>query len=64
MEQVNIACDTDAKPMQPAMADCVPKCVRKGIVASDVESMTLKNVQITGYEGERIEARNVEITEE
>ncbi|MBQ7845097.1 MAG: glycoside hydrolase family 28 protein [Clostridia bacterium] len=64
MEQVNIACAPDAAPMQPAMADCVPKCVCKGIVASDVEKMTLKNVQITGYEGERIEARNVKIAEE
>ena len=64
MEHVNIVCARAAKPMQPAMADCVPKCVYKGIVASDVRKMVLKDVMITGYEGERIETKNVELIEE
>lgn len=64
MEHVSIVCARAAKPMQPAMADCVPKCVYKGIVASDVEKMVLKDVLITGYEGERIETKNVDLTEE
>ena len=64
MEHVNIVCARAAKPMQPAMADCVPKCVYKGIVASDVRKMVLKDVMITGYEGERIEAQRTEIIEE
>lgn len=64
MEHVNIVCARAAKPMQPAMADCVPRCVYKGIVASDVRKMVLKDVMITGYEGERIETKNVELIEE
>lgn len=64
MEHVNIACDPEGKPMQPAMADCVPKCTRKGIVASDVRKMVLRDVMITGCEGQRVETRNVELIEE
>lgn len=64
MEHVSIACARAAKPMQPAMADCVPQCVYKGIVASDVKKMILKDVLITGYEGERLETRNVAVVEE
>ena len=64
MEHVNITCARAAKPMQPAMADCVPKCVYKGVVASDVRKLVLRDVMITGYEGERLETRNVEVNEE
>jgi len=46
------------------MADCVPKCVYKGVVASDVRKLVLRDVMITGYEGERLETRNVEVNEE
>jgi len=50
--------------MQPAMADCVPKISRAGVVASDVANMVLKNVTITGYEGERLQLTRVSLTEE
>ena len=59
MEDVCICCDADAKPMQPAMSDCVPRCVRTGIVASDVACMTLCNVEISGCEGEEIACTRV-----
>lgn len=64
MEHVNISCARAAKPMRPAMADCVPECVYKGIVTSDVHKMVLRDVMITGYEGERIEAQRTEVVEE
>ena len=64
MEHVNIACAPDAKPMQPAMADCVPKCVRKGVVARNVAHLQMKDVLITGYEGERVECERVDCFEE
>ena len=64
MEDVRIACDPDAAPMQPAMADCVPRVNRTGIVASDVASMVLKNVTLTGCEGESLCLTRVCCTEE
>ena len=64
MEDVSIACAEDAAPMQPAMADCVPRISRAGVVASDVANMILKNVTITGYEGERLQLTRVSLTEE
>lgn len=64
MEDVSIQCAEDAKPMQPAMADCVPHITRAGVVASDVAKMILKNVIITGYEGERLQLTRVSLTEE
>lgn len=64
MEHVNIACAPDAKPMQPAMADCVPKCVRKGIVAENVRKVILRDVMITGCDGDTVETRNAELVEE
>ena len=64
MEDVSITCDPDAAPMQPAMADCVPRITRTGVVASDVANMTLRNVTITGCEGERLQLKRVNLTEE
>lgn len=64
MEDVTIECAQDAAPMQPAMADCVPRCTRTGIVACDVAQMTLRGVRITGYEGERFTLTRAQLTEE
>ena len=53
MEEVSIACAADPKPMQPAMAGGVETCARKGVVAVNVDVITMKNVSITGQEGVR-----------
>jgi len=60
MEHVSIACAEDAKPMQPAMADGVPVCSRKGIVATNVSSVAMRDVTITGQEGLRLECYGVD----
>ena len=54
MEDVSIACATDPKPMQPAMAGGVETCARKGVVAVNVDVITMKNVSITGQDGVRL----------
>lgn len=61
MENVSITCGKDRVPMAPAMANGVEVCSRKGIVAQNVERITLKNVTLSGYEGEEIEAENVAV---
>ena len=64
LEDVSVVCDPDAKPMQPAMADCVPKINRTGFVIRFVDRFTMRNVSVTGCEGERIQAdEHVRITE-
>lgn len=64
MERVNIACAPEAKPMQPAMADCVPKLTRTGLVARNVRKIVLRDVMITGCEGETIQTDGGELVEE
>lgn len=59
MENVTIACAPDAKPMQPAMAGGVENCARKGIVAWNVDTIEMRNVTITGQEGEVLECHGV-----
>ena len=59
MENVTITCGADAEPMVPAMACGVEKVSRKGIVAINVDKVVMKNVTITGQDGERLECENV-----
>lgn len=59
MENVTIACAPDAKPMQPAMAGGVENCARRGIVAWNVDTIEMRNVTITGQEGEVLECHGV-----
>jgi len=59
MESVTIDCAPDAKPMAPAMAGGVEECVRCGVVAHNVDEVIMKNVTITGQEGEMLIAENV-----
>ena len=59
MENVTITCGTDAEPMVPAMACGVEAVSRKGIVAINVDKVVMKNVTITGQDGERLECENV-----
>lgn len=63
MERVSITCAADAKPMQPAMASGVEDCMRKGVVAWNVDTVTMKDVIILGQDGDVLEChrvRNVE----
>ena len=46
-------------PMRPAMAEGVEPCLRRGVVASDVERLELSNVRMTGIDGETVEATRV-----
>lgn len=54
MENVTITCAQDAAPMQPAMACGVEECTRKGLVATNVDVITMKNVTISGQDGVRL----------
>ena len=46
----------DAKPFVPAMADGVEECLHLGLVAHNVDHLTLRNVSITGQQGEKLSA--------
>ncbi len=59
MENVSIACDENASPMQPAMAGGVPRVSRKGITAINVGKIMMKDVSITGNKGAKLECENV-----
>ncbi len=59
MEDVDIACAAAPAPMQPAMACGVEPCVRQGIVAINVDEITLRNVTITGQDGVMLACENV-----
>ena len=59
MEHVDITCGENAKPMVPAMACGVEQCVRKGIVAHNVDQILMNDVTICGFEGEELEGHNV-----
>jgi polygalacturonase len=50
----------DALPAQPAMADGVPDCVRRGIFALNVRSLKLKDVAFEGVIGDEMELEGVE----
>ncbi|MBQ8654851.1 MAG: glycoside hydrolase family 28 protein [Clostridia bacterium] len=59
MENVTISCDPDAQEMQPAMAGGVEWCARKGVVAINVDLITMKNVSITGQDGVKLACEGV-----
>ena len=64
MENVHISCDKNAKPMQPAMAQGVPYLARKGLTAINVAKIVLKDVNITGQDGAKLECDGVGEVEE
>ena len=64
MEHVTITCAPDAKPMVPAMANGVPNVTRKGLVAINVNKIVMKNVNIIGQDGVKLECENVGEVEE
>ncbi len=64
MKKVTITCAPDAKVMQPAMAGGVPYVNRKGLVAINVDRITMKDVTITGQDGVKLECEGVGEVEE
>ena len=59
LENCDFAFAPDAEPMQPAMADGVIPCRRRGVIARNVERVELVNVSMDAVEGARVEAENV-----
>ena len=59
MEHVTIECAADAQPMVPAMAGGVEECSRCGVVALNVDEVVMRDVTITGQEGDALRAENV-----
>lgn len=55
LEDVQITLAPDAEPMVPAMADGVEKTSRRGLVAINTAEVILKDVTITGMDGEMVE---------
>ena len=59
MKNVHITFDPDAQAGQAAMADGRPLVKKLAIYAENVKKIELHNVQIEGYEGERLQFANV-----
>ncbi|MBQ3269810.1 MAG: glycoside hydrolase family 28 protein [Clostridia bacterium] len=51
--------DPEAAGMRPAMADGVAPCRARGVIARNVEALSLENVRLTGIEGEPVDASGV-----
>lgn len=49
-----------AQPMEPAMAEGVEACARRGLIAQYVDRLILDGVRMQGIEGEPLEAVSVE----
>ena len=64
MKDVKITFDPNAEAGQAAMADNRPLVKKLAIYAENVEKIELHNVQIEGYEGERLQFANVGSFEE
>jgi len=56
--------DPQAEAMQqPAMAEGVESCRRRGLILKNVEEVTLRNVRLEGIEGERVDADHASVKE-
>lgn len=64
MKDVHITFDPNAQAGQAAMADGRPLVKKLAIYAENVERIVLHNVQIEGYEGQRLQFANVGSFEE
>ena len=64
MKNVRICFDPNAQAGQAAMADGRPAVKKLAIYAENVNRIELHNVQIEGYEGERLQFANVGSFEE
>ena len=59
LENCDFAFAPDAEPMQPAMADGVEPCLRRGVIARNVGRIELADVSMQDVEGPGVEAENV-----
>jgi len=63
-ENINVTYADDAEPFRAAMMDGIEPVVKLGIFAKNVECLKLKNVTITGQDGELVIAEGVDKIEE
>ena len=56
MEDCRFTFDPEAKAFQPALADGVEACKGQGLIVYYADSVTLRNVQLTGQTGEKLTA--------
>lgn len=59
-ENVKIDFAKEPIPEYPAMMAGVEKCTRKGIYINNVHHLTMKNVSVTGTEGNAVELLNID----
>lgn len=59
-ENVNIDFAENPTPEYPAMMADVETCTKKGIYINNVKKLVLKNVKVSGFEGEEKEILNVD----
>lgn len=59
MENVSISYAENPKCDVPSMSNGVEACSKKGIFANNVDRLVLKNVTVTGQDGEELTATNV-----
>lgn len=64
MRNININYAKNPKEGVPAMLEGVGACCRKGIYANNVEKFILKNVNIEGQDGEKVELENIDVLEQ
>ncbi len=65
IENVSFTIKEDAKAGQPAMMDFVPDSCKRGLYFNYVKKIHLKNVTMSGQEGDRLITENVdEVTDE
>jgi len=64
LKDCEIDFEPGAEPFQPAMADGVDPCSGRGLIAKFVKKLTLENVTMTGYRGERLDLEAVETLEQ
>lgn len=60
MEDVHISFARDAKSGVPAMSEGVEECSRKGIFASNIKRLIMKDVTVEGQDGESCQITNVD----
>ena len=59
LENVKISIAKEAQSFEPVMMCHLDKTIKLGLVFKNVETVNLKNVEITGYEGKAIDLENV-----
>ena len=65
IENVSFTVKEDAQPGQPAMMDFVPSECKRGLYFNHVKKINLKNVTMSGQDGDRLITVNVdEVTDE